>query len=103
MDAYNARDLETFLGFYAPDARLLGLPSGKLLAEGREALRTTYGELFAASPGLHCSVLGRIVEDDVVVDHELVRGLRDRPALRAVAAYEVGDGLIRKVWFMPGR
>jgi len=103
VEAYNARDLEGFLGWYARDARLLGLPSGKLLAEGHDALRTTYGKLFAASPKLHCSVLSRIVEDDVVVDHELVRGLRDRPVLRAVAAYEVGDGLIRNVWFLPGR
>lgn len=102
VDAYNARDLELFLSFYAPDARLFRLQTGQDVAAGTEAIRQVYGELFTASPTLRCDVMAREISGPLVVDHELVQGLRGGPPVRAVAIYEVKDGRIQRVW-MGGR
>lgn len=100
VEAYNARELEAFLDFYAPDAELSGLVSDRT-TRGREAMAETYGALFEASPELHCHVTNRTVSGDFVVDHELVTGMRGGPPVRAVAIYEVRDGEIQRVWFLP--
>jgi hypothetical protein len=99
LEAYNARDLEAFLLPYAPDAVLVRLPGGEVVAEGHPGMRAVYGKLFAEAPGLRCRLLARVVEGRCVVDHEEVTGLPGRDTVRAVAVYEVDDGLIRRVWF----
>ncbi len=101
VDAYNARDIETFLSLYAADVVIRGLPGGEVSWNGREAMRTRYQALFADNPELHCTITQRIVHGDWVVDYELVTGITDRPRVRAVVTYEVRDGLIRNVWFLP--
>ncbi|MBI5503040.1 MAG: amidohydrolase family protein [Deltaproteobacteria bacterium] len=98
LDAYNARDLERFVATYAPDAVVLRLPAGEVLARGAEQLRETYGKLFSRNPGLRATAVQRTVEGPWVVDHELVVGIADRPYLHAVAIYRVERGLIRAVW-----
>ncbi len=103
VDAYNARDPQRFASLFAEDAELLRHPSGEVLARGREAIRSTYAEVFAQSPELHCRILNRTVEGRFVIDQELVAGLRRKPAVRAVAVYEVEAGLIRRCWLMKGQ
>ena len=101
LDAYNARDLETFVQVYAPDVEVINLASGESVAKGRDAMRAIYGPVFDKSPKLRCELLRRTVEGPTVIDHELVFGLRGGPTIRATAAYEVRRGLIRRLWFLP--
>ena len=101
VEAYNARDIDAFLSFYADDVMVRRLPSGEVAWEGKEAMRPRYAKRFAENPKLLCTVTQRIVHGDWVVDHELVTGVEGRPRVRAVATYEVRDGLIRNVWFLP--
>jgi imidazolonepropionase-like amidohydrolase len=101
VDAYNARDIDAFLSFYADDVVIRSLPSGEVVWDGKEAMRAPYARRFSENPELNCTITERIVHGDWVVDHELVTGARDRPRFRAVATYEVRDGLIRNVWFQP--
>ncbi len=101
VDAYNARDIDAFVGFYAEDVKLMRHPSGEVFAEGREAMRETYSAMFEASPELDCTVMTRTVSGDYVVDHEFVTGMRGGPPVRAVAIYEVNGELIQRVWFLP--
>jgi hypothetical protein len=42
-----------------------------------------------------------MVIGNVVIDHERVHGVRDRP-FDVAASYRVIDGLIRTVWFFAG-
>jgi imidazolonepropionase-like amidohydrolase len=100
LDAYNARELEGFLNFYAEDV-VVERQDGTTIAEGREAMRPIYAGLFEASPDLHCHLLSRTVSGSMVVDHELVTGMRGGPPVRAAAIYEVTGGLIRRVTFGP--
>jgi len=101
VDAYNARDIDAFLSFYAPDVQLMRLASGEVFASGRDAMRETYAAMFEASPELDCTIMSRAVSGDMVIDHEFVTGMRGGPPVRAAAVYEVKDGLIQRVWFTP--
>ncbi len=101
VDAYNARDIDAFAGFYAEDVEIFRLPTGESNLSGREALREKYREFFEQTPDLNCQVMERIVTGNYVVDHEFVTGIAERPRLRATAIYQVEEGLIRRVWFLP--
>lgn len=103
LDAFNARDIDAFLATYAPDVIVadFGTPESEVIAASREAMRPIYGSLFEQSPELRCTVVHRVVQGNFVIDNELVTGSRDRQPIRGVAVYEVEDGLIRRVWFLP--
>jgi imidazolonepropionase-like amidohydrolase len=101
VDAYNARDLDLFLSYYSEDTVLVRHPSGEVVAKGTEKMREVYGGLFKRAPKLNCRILSRITTGNMVIDHELVTGIEGRPYLHAVAIYEVNDGFITNVWFLP--
>ncbi|MBV8660360.1 MAG: nuclear transport factor 2 family protein [Burkholderiales bacterium] len=97
LDAYNARNLEAFMAFYADDVKLYRVPSTQPVIEGKAAFATFYGEQRFTLPELHAELVNRIVVGNKVIDHERVTGVREQPFEVAVA-YEVVDGLIRSVW-----
>ena len=95
--AYNAHNLEAFLEPYADDVEIYDLTTGKLQVKGKDAMRKQYSFLNNIGT-LHCNLLNRIVQGDVVVDHEEI-WLDGGRCLHAIAIYETGDGKIKKVWF----
>ena len=98
LEAYNNRDLDTFVVCFSETVCIRELRDNSVIAEGRSALRDLYQPLFEGSPDLHASLLSRIVEENVVIDHEEVRGLGEG-LQRAVAIYECGENSIDQVWF----
>jgi hypothetical protein len=96
LDAYNRRDLETFAATYAHDVRGFDYPDRPLFT-GQQELRALYGALFRAAPELRATVLRRVVQGHVVIDHEEVTGTPSGETLRAVVIYEVRDGRIAAV------
>lgn len=98
LSAYNARDVEAFLEPYSDDVEVYDYP-GKLLYTGKARMRERYTGLFAASPDLHCALLGRMVLGNVVIDHEHLSGHRDG-VTKAMAIYTVRDGRIVRVEFV---
>ena len=101
VDAYAARDIDDFLSFYAEDAKLYRFPSGEVIADGREAMRPIYKKMFDETPDLAIRIIKRTTTANFVVDYEFVTGIEGRPLIHAVAMYEVTDGLIVNVWFLP--
>ena len=101
LNAYNERDLEAFLSVYSDDVEIYQFPD-KLMYTGKEKMRENYRDYFAKSPELHCRLVSRIAEGNVVVDKEHVTGARGDEELRATAMYEIKDGKIQKVWFVRG-
>jgi len=94
--AYNAHNLEAFLAPYAEDVEVYDLTTQKMQMKGKKAMREGYA--FLNSKGkLHCKLLNRIVQDNIVVDHEEI--ITDRGTFYGVAIYEVKDSKIVKVWF----
>ena len=96
LNAYNAHNLEAFLAPYADDVSLFmfpGTPAGK----GKESMRRDY-QFITTTPELYCKLLNRVVQGNMVIDHEEVYGLGASP-LHAVAIYIIEKGKIQKVYF----
>ncbi|MFN8288703.1 MAG: amidohydrolase family protein [Chitinophagaceae bacterium] len=96
LNAYNAHDLDAFLAPYADDVELYQFP-GKLLYKGKEKMRPEY-TFITRTPGLYCRIQKRIVQNNMVIDHEEVTWKGGKP-LRAVAIYVIEKGKIAKVYF----
>lgn len=98
LEAYNAHDVDAFLATYSPEVELFAL-GGERQSQGLDAMRARYGQLFQDVPKLHCEVTRRIVQGNIVIDHEHLTGLPNGGSFDAIAIYEVRRGRIRRVWF----
>ena len=102
LDAYNARDVDAWLGTYADDAQQFEYPA-TLLTSGATQLRERITARFR-EPNLHAKLIKRIVIGQVVIDHEEVT--RTFPEgtgkLELVAIYEVRAGKIATARFISG-
>ena len=97
LNAYNFRNIDAFLEPYAEDVEVYNYPD-KLLFKGKEAMRKNYSQMFENTPNLHCELLGRIVQGNIVIDQERVQ-FGDK-IVEAVAIYHVENGKIKKVYFI---
>ena len=102
LDAYNARNMDAFLATFAEDAELYGFPA-TLQTKGKAEMRKRYTPRFS-DVILHGVVVKRITMGLTVIDHERVQvTFPEGPGvLEAIAIYEVRDGKIVKVTFIPG-
>ncbi|MFM7775385.1 MAG: nuclear transport factor 2 family protein [Candidatus Kapaibacterium sp.] len=100
LDAYNARDIDAFAACYTVDVELLTQQGGEVFCRGIDELRERYGRMFAATPGLHCELVSRMVCGDIAIDEEMVRGVHESGVVHAIAIYEVQGDLIRRAWFV---
>lgn len=99
LEAYNRRDLETFLQYYSDTIKVSDLTSANPTIEGCDALRVAYGELFRKNPSLQCQVISRVSVGCFIVDEERVTGLAARPeGLHVAVIYQVEAGRILAVW-----
>lgn len=96
LNAYNAHDLEAFLAPYADNIEIYNFP-GNLLSKGKETMRKDY-DFVTRTPKLHCNILERIVQGNMVIDHEEVWGFGEKP-FYGVAIYITENGKITKVYF----
>jgi hypothetical protein len=96
--AYNARDLDAFCALHAEDVTLIDLPSGRVVASSRAAMRPIYAERFS-HPGLYARIHAKTDIGDYAIDRETIFGIPGAP-VDIVAIYEVREGLIRSVRFI---
>lgn len=97
LNAYNLRNIEAFLEPYADDVEIYDYPD-KLQFKGKEIMRKGYSDMFNRVPNLHCQLVGRIVQGNVVIDKERVQ-FGDK-LIEAVAIYHIENGKIKKVYFI---
>ena len=97
LDAYNAHDLETFCGFFSDDVRVFDAHTGELLFEGKKAFRTRYTKTLS-NPKLHCTLVNRMVQENIVIDQESVVGLGE-DVTHAIAIYHTRESAICEVHF----
>ncbi len=97
LDAYNLRDIEAFLKPYADDVEVYSFPD-KLLYKGKDTMRKRYTRMFETTPNLHCTLVNRIVEQNIVIDKEKVQ--LKNGIIEATAIYVIKDNKIKKVYFI---
>jgi hypothetical protein len=101
LEAYNARDLETFVSVYTDDVVVYRLPQTIPFLNGKQALTEHYRKNRFNLPGLHAELVNRMVFGNKVIDHERVHGVHEKP-MDVAAIYEVAPSGISKVWFVSG-
>lgn len=97
LAAYNAHNLEAFLAPYADSVEIYDLETNKLRLKGKEAMRKRYAFL-ATVKTLYCNLINRIVQGNIVVDHEEI-WLEGGRKVYGVAIYEIKGDKIVTVWF----
>ena len=102
LEAYNARDIDAFMQWWADDCQYYEFPS-RLLASGVVEIRERHVARFK-EPNLHGALVQRISVANVVVDYETVtRTFPNGPGkVDVIAIYEVEGGKIAKAWFKMG-
>ena len=100
VEAYNRHDLDAFSATYADDVMIYRFPSMEIVMQGRAALERFYKDQRFNLSELQAEIVSRISHGNKVIDYERVSGLVEGETVRAVAIYEVRDGLIHRVWFV---
>jgi hypothetical protein len=102
LEAYNARDIDAFMRWWADDCAYYEFPS-RLLASGAAEIRARHVARFQ-EPNLHGTLVKRIVVANLVVDEETVTRTFPNGAgeVDVVAIYEVEHGRIARAWFKMG-
>jgi imidazolonepropionase-like amidohydrolase len=97
LNAYNCRNIEAFIEPYADDVELYNYPD-KLIGTGKENMRKTYAQMFETTPDLHCELVGRLVQGNIVIDKERVKF--GNTIIEAIAIYHIENNKIKKVYFV---
>lgn len=98
LDAYNARNIDLFLASYSDSVEVYQF-DGKLMMKGKEQMRKGYADMFQKVTNLHCKLVNRMVQGNVVIDQESATGFGSQP-LKAIAVYTIEKGKIQKVHFI---
>ena len=101
LDAYNARDLTSFVAEYTDDVVVYRLPETALFLVGKPALAEHYRRNRFNLAGLHAELVNRMTFGNKVIDQELVLGVQEQP-MEVAAIFEVTPAGISKVWFVSG-
>jgi hypothetical protein len=102
LEAYNARDIDTFMECWADDCAYYEFPSQRL-ASGAAEVRARHVLRFQ-EPILFGKLITRIAVGNVVVDQEIVtRSFPEGPGeIDVLAIYQIERGKIAKAWFKQG-
>lgn len=97
LDFYNQRNIEGFMSSFTDSITLFMFGKSEPIAQGKEAIRKLYKELFDDSPKLHSTILHRTIIGNKVIDHESIRGRKgSKKPVKLVMIYEVsGDKIVR--------
>ena len=99
VQAYNARDVDRMLSYFADDAMIVDA-EGAVMDAGKAALRETFAQVFAANPALHAEVPTSIPVGDWVCIHSIVDDWANADGSRSrmewVELYQVIDGKITR-------
>jgi len=100
VEAYNARDVNRMLNYFADDAVVVDA-EGAVLDSGKSALRHTFEEVFAANPQLHADVPTSIEVGNWVCIHSVVDDWANADGSRGrmewVELYQVIDAKITRL------
>ena len=97
LNGYNLRNIDAFLEPYAEDVEVYNYQD-KLLFKGKESMRKSYSQMFENTTNLHCELVGRIVQGNIVIDKERIQF--GNKIIEATAIYHIENNKIKKVYFI---
>lgn len=99
VDAANRKDLEAFIGLYAPDIKKYQFPA-TLVSEGIDHMRKVYTKSFAEKSGIHVEIRSMIALGDKVISQDHVTGLPNGDEADETVIYQVENGLITNMVYL---
>lgn len=99
VEAYNAHDADALVACFAETAQIHRYP-GKLLQDGREAIRAEYTRLFADAPENRNEVVQRIAVGAHVADQSRLRRTPQAVPTDLLTIYTVENKLIVRVDYL---
>ena len=99
MDAYNRKDVDEFLSYMHPEFESSLFDQKKILCPSLEQAKVLYANRFKENPELFVTTLGRIENDNIVVDNQLIEHFDGGKTIRAISIFELEDGLIKRASF----
>lgn len=103
LEAYNARDIEGFMQWYAADVVAMDLDTDTILFSGKDNMRPRYAKKFE-NKYLYCELVNRMSLNRTVIDHERITNDESGKTFDAIAIYDIGlDGLISTIRFSKGK
>lgn len=97
LDAYNNRDIDTFMSFISDDIEMFNMGECESYMKGKEEIRARYQSYFEASPDLHSDIKNRMVFGNKVIDYEHITGSNgNAEPFEMIFIYEVEEGKIIK-------
>ena len=83
-DAYNARDLDACIAYYAPDHQIMSKP----MSRGREHIRRFFEESFATWPDIRIVVENALAEDDWVMGRSITTATHSSTVMGVPATHK---------------
>lgn len=99
LEAYNNRNIDDFLAAYSDSVKVYSYPN-TLIYQGKEIMRANYSKMFDNTPDLHCKLVSRMVQGNIVIDQEDVTIVKDKLHINAIAIYKIEDNKISEVTFI---
>jgi hypothetical protein len=97
LEAYNQRDLKTFLNVFSETIQVFRMPVLEPSISGKVQLAEFYASQRFNRSGLRAELVNRIAFGNKVIDHERIHGVLEE-AFEIAVVYEVIDGLIQTMW-----
>jgi hypothetical protein len=97
LEAYNHRDLETFLSVFSETIQVFRMPALEPSISGKVQFAEFYATQRFNRPELRADLINRIAFGNKIIDHERIHGLLEQ-AFEIAAVYEIVDGLIQTMW-----
>ncbi|MCB0356522.1 MAG: nuclear transport factor 2 family protein [Bdellovibrionales bacterium] len=101
VEAYNNRDLELFLSFYAENIKITMEDQESPQVTNLEQLANQFDSLFRNSPELHAEIISERVEGESIIHQEQITGRAgfEGKSITVNAEYKLENGLIKSVYF----
>ena len=97
LEAYNRRDLETFLNMFSETVQVFRMPVLEPSISGKVQLGEFYATQRFNRPSLRAELVNRIAFGNKVIDHERIHGVLEE-AFEISVVYEMIDGRIQTMW-----
>ena len=99
LDAYNNHNYEVFASCYHKEIISFDLNTSEKYEEmSGSSFFKHYFDKFQENPKIHCAVIERIVDGNLVIDKERISNFQGT-GHNELVIYQVNDGLITKMWY----
>lgn len=97
LNAYNNRDIETFMSYIDENIEFYNFGECEPYLKGKKAVLERYTDYFQKSPRLHSEIKKRMVFGNKVIDYEYITGSNgSNEPFELIFIYEVMGDLIVK-------